>query len=213
MRNERANEPVGRRGMRMHRHALTLAAGLLLAAAAPELHAQSTRIAVVDLQRALSETEDGRRAKRRLKRMMTKRQRELDEATNKLKQQKQEFDAAASTLTDQAKQRRMEEIQKAYIELQSKYVEYQRELAEAESRATSGILRRMQEILRRMGQSEGYTLIVERGEGGVVWAPTNLDLTDALIQRYNAGEGRSEGEGSSSRRRRGRKRGSSSSGD
>ena len=131
----------------------------------------------------------------------------------KLKQQKQEFDAASSTLTDQAKQRRMEEIQKAYIELQSKYVEYQRELAEAESRATSGILQRMQEILRRMGQSEGYTLIVERSEGGVVWAPTNLDLTDALIQRYNAGEGRGEGSSGSSSRRRGRKRGSSASGD
>jgi outer membrane protein len=48
----------------------------------------------------------------------------------------------------------------------------------------------MERILRRIGQSDGYTLIVERNEGGVVWVPSNLDLTDQVIQRYNAGEGR-----------------------
>jgi hypothetical protein len=32
---------------------------------------------------------------------------------------------------------------------------------------------------------------VERNEAGVVFVPSNLDLTDVLIQKYNAGEGKS----------------------
>jgi outer membrane protein len=43
----------------------------------------------------------------------------------------------------------------------------------------------MQAILRRIGQTDGYTMIIEANEGGVVWVPANLDLTDVLIQRYN----------------------------
>ena len=65
---------------------------------------------------------------------------------------------------------------------------------DATSELTKTILERMERILRRMGQTDGYTMIFERNEAGVMWAPTNLDLTDSVIQRYNAGEGR-DGEG------------------
>ncbi len=52
----------------MRRHAATLAAGLLVSAAAPTLYAQPNRIAVVDLSRAVAQSEEGRRELERLKR-------------------------------------------------------------------------------------------------------------------------------------------------
>ncbi|MBO6937447.1 MAG: OmpH family outer membrane protein [Deltaproteobacteria bacterium] len=176
--------------MNVRRHALTLLAALLVSSVAPKVFAQ-TKIAVVDLQRALMETEDGRRAKRRLERLFKRRQKSLDAAQNKMKQMKEDIERQqkAGVITDEALQRRLEEYQKAYMELQSQYVEYQRELAAKEAELTSGILEKMQQILRRMGQSEGYTLILEANEGGVVWVPGNLDLTDDLIQRYNSENG------------------------
>lgn len=181
--------------MKLSRHAVTLVAALLLAATAPKLYAQTTRIAVVDLQRALNETEDGRRAKARLKRLFKQRQDSLDKSQNALKQQKEQIEQLVKTgANEKVLQERAAEYQKALIELQSKYMEYQRELAEQESQLTREIIARMERILRRIGQSEGYTLILERNEGGVVWVPSNLDVTDQVIQRYNAGEGR-DGEG------------------
>ncbi|MCA9604132.1 MAG: OmpH family outer membrane protein [Myxococcales bacterium] len=179
--------------MKLHRHAATLVAALLLATIAPKLYAQATRIAVVDLQRALNETEDGRRAKNRLKALFNRRQQALDKRQNELKALKTEIEAQQKVLSREALQKRVEEYQKAFIELQSTYVEYQRELAQKEAQLTREIIARMERILRRIGQSEGYTLIVERNEGGVVWVPSNLDVTDLVIQRYNAGEGRESG--------------------
>jgi outer membrane protein len=88
--------------------------------------------------------------------------------------------------------KKLEEYQKAFAELQTTYMESQRELGSKEGDLTKDIIERMQRIMRRIGQSDGYTLILERSEGGVVYVPTNYDLTDMLIQRYNAGEGRSE---------------------
>lgn len=182
----------------LQRHAITLVAALLLSMWAPRIYAQ-VHIAVVDLQRALNETEDGRRAKARLKRLFKQRQQELDKAQGELKTLKEEFDEQSDTLSAEARQERLDNIQKQFVELQSTYVEYQRELAEKEAEMTQEIIARMETILRRIGQEEGYTLIVERNEGGVIFVPGNLDLTDVVIQRYNAGEGReADSEGGSS---------------
>ena len=181
----------------LQRHAITLVAALLLSMWAPRIYAQ-VHIAVVDLQRALNETEDGRRAKARLKRLFKQRQQELDKAQGELKTLKEEFDEQSDALSDSARQERLDTIQKQFVELQSTYVEYQRELAEKEAEMTQEIIARMETILRRIGQEESYTLIVERNEGGVIFVPGNLDLTDVVIQRYNAGEGReADTEGSS----------------
>lgn len=181
--------------LQLQRHAVTLAAALMISFVAPRLYAQ-VRIAVVDLQRALNETEDGRRAKARLKRLFKQRQEDLDKRQGELKALKEDIEKNIELWSQETKQRRLEEYQKAFVDLQQQYVEYQRELAEREAEATGEIVQRMQTILRRIGQAEGYTLIIERNEAGVVWVPTNLDLTDDVIQRYNAGEGR-EGGGSS----------------
>ena len=112
----------------LRRHAITLVAALLLSMWAPRIYAQ-VHIAVVDLQRALNETEDGRRAKARLKRLFKQRQQELDKAQGELKSLKEEFDAQSDTLSDSARQERLDQIQKQFIELQSTYQESQRELA------------------------------------------------------------------------------------
>jgi outer membrane protein len=86
----------------------------------------------------------------------------------------------------------MEDYQKAFGELQTTYLEFQRELAAKEGELTKPIMERMQKIMRRVGQAEGYSLILERSEAGVVYIPSTYDLTDVLIQRYNAGDSRDE---------------------
>lgn len=144
------------------------------------------KIAVVDLQRALNETEDGRQAQRRLKKLFEKRQASLDATQEKLKKQKESIEKQQDVLSQDALRKKVEAYQQELVKLQTEYVDYQRELAAKESELTQKILEKMQEILRRIGQTDGYTLIVEANEGGVVWVPSNLDLTDTVIQRYNA---------------------------
>ncbi|MBK8168779.1 MAG: OmpH family outer membrane protein [Sandaracinaceae bacterium] len=179
--------------MRLTRHAVTLATALLVTSFAPRLYAQ-VRIAVVDLQRALAETEDGRRAKAQLKRLIKSRQKTLDDKQQELTKMRDDIEKQKNVLSRDALQKRLDEYQQKFVDVQTVYVEYQRELAAKEAELTKTILDRMEAILRRIGQSEGYTLVVERNEAGVMWVPGNLDITDNVIQRYNAGEGR-EGAG------------------
>jgi outer membrane protein len=174
--------------MKVSRHAVTLVAALLLAAAAPRLYAQTTRIAVVDLQRALNETEDGRRAKAKLKRLFKQRQQSLDKRQNELKALKEELDARGMMMTPEAKQERMADLQKKLMEVQQLYFTLQQELSQKEAQATSGIFAKMGTLLEAMGKEQGYTIIVEKS--AVLYAKPSLDLTNELIRRYNDAYGK-----------------------
>jgi outer membrane protein len=173
----------------MHRSLRALAlASLLVASSGASVHAEPpVKIAVVDMQRALHETEDGRKAKSTLKKLFDERQKTLDKQQNDLKALKESLDKQHDVLSPPVLAKKQEELQKAFTELQTTYMEFQRELA------AKDIIERMQRIMRRVGQSDGYTLVLERNESGVVFVPSNYDLTDVLIQRYNAGEGKDGG--------------------
>jgi outer membrane protein len=150
------------------------------------------KVAVVDMQRAMNETEDGRKAKGSLKKVFEERQKTLDKQQNDLKTLKESLEKQRDVLSREVLAKKLEEYQKAFAELQTTYMEFQRELASKEGELTKDIIERMQRIMRRVGQTEGYSLVLERSESGVVYVPSNYDLTDLLIQRYNAGEGKSE---------------------
>jgi len=167
-------------------------ATLLVAAVRPE-QAAAQKIGVVDMQRALMETEDGRKAKNQLKSLFDQRQKTLDKQQNDLKSMKDGLEKQRDVLTREVLAKKLEEYQKAFAALQTTYMEFQRELAAKEGELTKPILERMQRVMKRIGQADGYSLIIERGEAGVVYVPSTYDLTDLLIQRYNAGEGRDDG--------------------
>lgn len=176
--------------MTLKRFALPLFAAMALGALTPRLSAaQATKVAIVDLQRAINETEEGRKAKDRLKKLFESRQQGLDKKQQDLKKLKDELDQQKNVLSREALETKVESYQKQLVDLQQIYVDYQRELAEKEGELTKTIVERMERILRRIGQTDGYSLIMERSEAGVIYVPTNLDLTDVVIQRYNAGEG------------------------
>jgi len=170
--------------MRFCRIVIFTLAIVVLAGSASTVDAQ-VKIGVVDLQRAINETEDGRQAKRRLKKLFDERQKSLNAAQESLKAQKESLERQQDVLSEDALKKKVEKYQGDLMALQNEYVQYQQELSTKEAELTQKILEKMQAILRRIGQTDGYTLIVEANEGGIVWVPSNLDLTDVLIQRYN----------------------------
>ncbi len=170
--------------MRFTKIVIFALATTVLAGFATTVDAQ-VKIGVVDLQRAINETEDGRQAKRRLKKLFDERQKSLNAKQESLKAQKDSLERQQDVLSEDALRKKVEQYQADLMDLQNEYVQYQQELSTKEGELTQKILEKMQGILRRIGQTDGYTMIIEANEGGVVWVPANLDLTDVLIQRYN----------------------------
>jgi outer membrane protein len=158
---------------------------LFLLLAAPAASAQGMKFAVVDLQRAVMETEDGLRAQATLKKFFDKRQQELDAKQAELQKQREDIEKQSKVLSQQALAKRTEEWQKQMLELQTVFVEYNKELQKKQGELTQPIYQKLVAILRRVATQEGFDAILEKQ--AVPYMRADLDMTDRVIQMYNGG--------------------------
>lgn len=158
---------------------LALAASLSSRAQADEL-----KVAVVDLYKAISETEDGRKAKKQLEGYFDKKQKKLDARSEDLKERMEDLKKKEKILDEQDYQNEVEDLQAEIVTLQNTYAEYQKQVLDKEMKLTEPILAKLEEILKRIGQKEGYTVILRKE--AVAWAPNYTDITDKVIQEYNS---------------------------
>lgn len=148
------------------------------------------KLAFVDMQRALLEVDEGKKAKSTLEKMKSDKQRQLDGEQEALKKDKAAFDTQKAMMKDDVRRQREEELAEKLGRLQMLYATLQKELAGKEAELTKDIFKRMAKILEKMGREQKWTMIFEKTESSVLWAEQSLDLTNELIRRYNAGEGK-----------------------
>ena len=151
--------------------------------------AEEIKLGYVDLQRALAETEDGRKAKANLKKVFDQKQKELDEQQAALKKDIEDLDKKRTLLPADKVREKEAELQSRMQKVQQTYLRHQQDLQAKEQEATSKIFERMNKILGKIAVAENFTMIIDKTQGGLVFAKPSLDLTNDLIRRYNSGEG------------------------
>jgi outer membrane protein len=172
-----------------------LVAVVLAAMAAPAFAQEgASRIGYVDLQRALTEVEEGRRAKAQLQRELQRRQQMLEQRQERLKNRRDELAAQESVMDPEQRRNAEMELQREFMELQQTFMTLQRELDEQEQQLTERIFGRMESILQEIADSENLDIILERS-AGVLWARPSLDVTNQLVRLYNARHGRAQSSG------------------
>jgi outer membrane protein len=159
--------------------------GLVVAiAAASTAFAQST-IAVIDVQRVVTESDPGKEALAGLKVLQDQKieegrglQQELDALRDQLN--KQQFTLSEEKLEELGKQ-----IQSKGIALQRFQDDAQRELDEARRKVLSGLEERIMPIIDDVGKEKGLSLIFNKFQSGLVYAAESVDITDEVIRRFN----------------------------
>lgn len=160
----------------------TLAACTLISTLASTALAEM-KIAVVDTQRAVMETEDGLRAQAALKKHFDKRQRDLDDKQVALQKEREDIEKQKDVLSKQALQARVDKWQKEMAELQTVFVDYNKELQKKQGEMTQPIFQKTMSIIRRIATQNGYDLVVDKQ--AVPYHRSDLDLTDRVITEYN----------------------------
>jgi outer membrane protein len=155
-----------------------------------EAHADpaQSRFAVIDTRRAIMETEEGLRVQANLKKLFDAKQVELSEKEQKLQQDgeaiaKEEKAKGASAAIEQKK---LEWRQRAAA-LQETLMEYQREMQRKEAELTTPMFQKMITLVKRVASTDGYDLVVDKA--AVPYYRADLDITDKVIQMYNADGG------------------------
>jgi outer membrane protein len=163
-----------------------LAAGLIagMVWAAP-LRAEM-RIAVVDLQRALNESDAGKRAKESVRGKFEKAQNELKKEREDLDKSREEVEKRAVVLKEDERRSRERELENRTLDFKRKYEDLQRDLKRTDAELTSGIVEELYGIVNDYGRQQGYTLVLE-SSSGLLYADKALDITDAIVKIHNGG--------------------------
>ena len=176
---------LGRALARIAALALSVVAAASTLGLAEGLASAEGKVAVVNVQQAVMQTEDGIRAQATLKKLFDKRQQELDARQSELGRAREDIEKQSRVLSRQALEKRMEDWQRRMVELQTKFVENNKELQEKQGQLTQPILKKMLGIIARLAKKSSYELIIDKQ--AVPYARPDLDLTEQVVQMYNSG--------------------------
>ena len=130
--------------------------------------------------------DEGKAATAVLKRDFDEKQRQLDVKRTEFEKAKADFDKQSTLMNEQARRDRGGELERKAMELQQLFVQLQKDLSGREQEAMRGIIDKMTGLVREMAEADGFTMVLERGDAGIIYAQQSLDLTNELVRKYNA---------------------------
>ena len=162
---------------------LVVIAAILAAGVAFAQPAQ--KIGYVDLQRALNESEAGKKAKEEFKIQVDKAQGQLKKQKDEIDSLKEQLEKKALVMKEGERGNLEDDYRKKMRDFERNYKDSQTDLQKKDNELTGGIIKDLQEIIRDYGEREGYTLILEATSSAVLYGAKSADLTDAVMEQYN----------------------------
>ena len=166
--------------------AVLIAAMALILAGIP-LAAQevvSSKIGVFNADRVLTESQPGLQALALFNQLRDQRVGELQVQQNAINTLQQQGMTAAPGGPDAARiQRELEDLMLRMERLQQ---DVQAELGGRQNELTGEITEMVAQVIDLLGEDEGYALIFNAAQSGLVYIAPALDLTDEIIQTINA---------------------------
>lgn len=146
------------------------------------------KIGFVDMQRALLETDAGKKAQQELKDRAEKAQSKLKKQKDDIDSLRERLEKQASTMKGDERAKLEDDYRKKARTFDNEVQDSQAELQKKEKELTGAILKDLQAIILDYGQEQNYTVILGTDTGAVVYGAKNADVTDTIVQRYNSGQ-------------------------
>jgi len=165
-----------------------IVAGAVASAAllALPVSAQSAqKVGVIEVQRIVQESAVGKESLARIQKTQSAKQEDLAKRQTELREIEKRIQDQGKSLSEEA----MEKIQKDYqtkaLDLKRFQDDAQRELEELQRKELSELERRVLPVIEAVSKELGYTLVFNKFQSGLLHADPGVDLTDAVIQRFN----------------------------
>jgi outer membrane protein len=158
---------------------------VVLMLVATPVFAAEMKVAFVDLQKALMECDAGQAAKGSMGQRVKEFQTTAQQRQQNLKNLNQELEKKKLMLSADAKAEKEQDYQQQTKDFQRFIKDAQEELQQEEARLGRSILEGLSKVIKDLGDKEGYTLVLERSNGALLYADDSIDLTDKVIAAYN----------------------------
>jgi len=161
-------------------------AALVMAAAMPA--AAQSKVAVIDVQRVVAESDPGKEAIQKLKAISDAKVQEGQTLQQEMATLQDQFNKQRYTVSEQRLAEMTKELEDRNIAIRRFEDDAKRELEEARRRELGGLEGRILPIINQIGVEEGITVIFNKFQSGLVYADEAVDITDDVIRRFNTAQ-------------------------
>lgn len=150
----------------------------LVALALPVLAQDGLKLGYVNTERILREAAPAKASQQRLEQEFSKRDKELQEMTARLKTLGERLDREATVLSETDRQRRQREFSDLEKDLQRKQREFREDLNQRRNEELASVIEKANKAIRQIADQEKYDFVLQ----DVVFASPRVDLTDKVLK-------------------------------
>jgi len=149
------------------------------------LAAGASKIGVLNIQRCINESNEGKRISESLKKEIESMQQRYDKAQKELAELQKEIEKQSLMLSLDAKENKQKEYNKKSRELNYLNQDLSEEASKAEQNAKQRVLQVLDEIIKNIAKQDNIDLIIEKSSPGLLFSSEALDITDQVIKELN----------------------------
>jgi len=153
--------------------------------ALPALSA-NVKIATINFQKVLNTVKEGVRATEKLKQSFERKRKTLKNQEQSLMTKKKNLEKKASLLSQSAIAKQSKELQTGFMKFQQDTMKSQQEIAKLEAEYKKPIFEKIKVIVDQISKKENVDMTIETSQTPVVYAKSELDITDQVIKKYDS---------------------------
>jgi outer membrane protein len=143
------------------------------------------KIGVVDLDQAISSTEDGKAAREEMARKQREAEAQVAPLYEKYQALEEDLKAKKFVLSDESLFQKQLDLAELRNQIENKVKEIEGQLKVDKYRIQEPLLTKLRQIINETGREQGFTLILQRGASGLIYTREALDITDLIVAQYN----------------------------
>jgi outer membrane protein len=155
---------------------------ILFGALAIAAYAQDFRVGFVNTDRIFREANTAKAAQAKLEQEFSKREKELNDIGNALKNASDKFEREAPTLSESQRAQRQKQLLDQDRDFQRKRREFQEDLNARKNEELQQVLERANRVVKQVAEAEKYDVILQEA----VYINPKHDITDKVIKALNA---------------------------
>lgn len=147
--------------------------------------ARESRIGVVDFQKVFEKSTIIHKMNSDLEGKIKAEQQEIVKRRQSLEEMQKDLEKKKALMNAEARTQKEEEIRQSLKDLKRYAGDKEEEFQRKGNGLMQQIMKELTKIVEGIGKDKGYTAIVERSTGGVVYMSPSVDITDKVIKEYD----------------------------
>ena len=172
--------------LRLRRLGLTLVLAAVASTAVAHAQGAAPKVAVIDSDRIVAESTRGKQALERLKQVQDEKLAQARAMQNEINELRKRIEEGKLSLAPERLVQMNTELEDKVLGFRRFQDDADRELSKLRDENLAIIEKDVLEVINAIGREGGYTLVFNKFRSGLVYADDAVDITDEVIQRFNA---------------------------